>query len=162
MRVCWFRKCIRIRQNDGVEPGPAPALSHSGNILQSRVGAGAEEINVLIMIQFIYLLSITYSSQVAKINASQQIVAPLKMKNRQFLARNLELSARNRQLETGRRGVCSSVSVNSPGQRERERNKVQQKKKLETKIHIKKVREVTFFPYFLYGNPNYRKILSGG
>ena len=100
-----------------------------------------------LMIQFIYPLSITYSSQVAKINASQQIVAPLKMKNRQFLARNLELSARNRQLETGRRGVCSSVSVNSPGQRERERSKVQQKKKLETKIHIKKVREVTFFTF---------------
>ena len=105
---------------------------------------------MFLMIQFInqYYLR-TYSSQVAKINASQQIVAPLKMKNRQFLARNLELSARNRQLETGRRGVCNSVSVNSPGQRER--NKIQQKKKLETKIHIKKVREVTFFLTFYTG-----------
>ena len=102
---------------------------------------------MFLMIQFInqYYLHPTYSSQVAKINASQQIVAPLKMKNRQFLARNLELSARNRQLETGRRGV----SVNSPGQRER--NKIQQKKKLETKIHIKKVREVTFFLTFYTG-----------
>lgn len=117
---------------------------------------------MFLMIQFIDLLPIAYSSQVAKINASQQIVAPLKMKNRQFLARNLELSARNRQLETGRRGVCNSVSVNSPGQREKERNKIQQKKKLETKILIKKVRKVTFFPYFLYGFPNYRKILSEG
>ena len=105
---------------------------------------------MFLMIQFIDLLPIAYSSQVAKINASQQIVAPLKMKNRQFLARNLELSARNRQLETGRR-VCNSVSVNSPGQRDRERTKIQQKKKLETKIHIKKVREVTFFLTFYTG-----------
>ena len=105
---------------------------------------------MFLMIQFInqYYLP-TYSSQVAKINASQQIVAPLKMKNRQFLARNLELSARNRQLETGRRGAGNSVSLNSPGQRERD--KTQQKKKLETKIHIKKVREVTFFLTFYTG-----------
>ena len=104
---------------------------------------------MFLMIQFIDLLPIAYSSQVAKINASQQIVAPLKMKNRQFLARNLELSARNRQLETGRRGVGNSVSVTGPSQRER--NKIQQKKKLETKIHIKKVREVTFFLTFYTG-----------
>ena len=146
-------------------PAPAPRWNysnhnfspsqHSGNILQSR-----EEINVLndsvyliyYLLSIIYYIPIsTYSSQVAKINASQQIVAPLKMKNRQFLARNLELSARNRQLETGRRGVGNSVSVTSPGQREKERNKIQQKKKLETKIHIKKVREVTFFLTFYTG-----------
>ena len=135
---------------------PAPRWNHSNHNLSLAQREYfrfysrdmGEEINVLNDSVYQSILP-TYSSQVAKINASQQIVAPLKMKNRQFLARNLELSARNRQLETGRRGVCNSVSVNSPGQRER--NKIQQKKKLETKIHIKKVREVTFFLTFYTG-----------
>ena len=33
----------RIRQNDGVEPCPAPALSLSGNILQPRDGREQSE-----------------------------------------------------------------------------------------------------------------------
>ena len=78
---------------------------------------------------------LTYLSQVAKLNASQQIVAPLKMKNRQFLARNLELSARNKQLESGRRNVSNSVSVSTSSPRERDKNKIQQKQKIEAKIH---------------------------
>ena len=125
---------------------PAPRWNHSNHNLSLAQREYfrfysrdmAEEINVLNDSVYQSILP-TYSSQVAKINASQQIVAPLKMKNRQFLARNLELSARNKQLESGRRNVSNSVSVSNNGPREREKHRTQQKK-FETKIHIKRVR----------------------
>ena len=105
-----------------------------------------------------YLL---YLCQVAKLNASQQIVAPLKMKNRQFLARNLELSARNKQLESGRRNVSNSVSVSNSGPRERDRNKILQKQKLESRIN-KRVRcRLYFLLLYVKEIQHFRKIMSG-
>ena len=83
------------------------------------------------------------------------------MKNRQFLARNLELSARNKQLESGRRNVSNSVSVSNSGPRERDRNKILQKQKLESRINKRVQCRLNFLLLYVKEIQHFRKIMSG-
>ena len=76
-------------------------------------------------------------SQVRKLSEAQQAVAPLRQKSRQFIARNLELSARNRELESA--SVSSSSSVKRERQTQGRGSRSSSTNKLKSRILLGKV-----------------------